>query len=28
LISGNTAHFKQIVDMGYPLDLGNWRSDN
>ncbi|MDJ0836923.1 MAG: PIN domain-containing protein [Acidobacteriota bacterium] len=28
LISGNTAHFQRIIDIGYPLDLGNWRGNN
>jgi tRNA(fMet)-specific endonuclease VapC len=25
LISGNTKHYQRIVDLGFPLKLGNWR---
>ena len=25
LITGNTAHFREIQRLGYPLTLGNWR---
>ena len=25
LISGNTAHFQRVQQLGYPLTLGNWR---
>ena len=25
LITGNTAHFQRIQQLGYPLILGNWR---
>jgi tRNA(fMet)-specific endonuclease VapC len=26
LVTGNTQHFKRIVDLGYPLRLDDWRS--
>jgi len=26
LVTGNTAHFREIQRLGYPLTLGNWRS--
>jgi tRNA(fMet)-specific endonuclease VapC len=25
LITGNTAHFLRVQQLGYPLTLGNWR---
>ncbi len=25
LVTGNTRHFSRIVDLGYPLQLQNWR---
>lgn len=26
LVTGNTAHYQRIQDLGYPLKLDNWRS--
>jgi hypothetical protein len=26
LVTGNTAHFQRIQQLGYPLTLANWRS--
>ena len=25
LVTGNTAHFQRVQQLGYPLMLGNWR---
>jgi predicted nucleic acid-binding protein len=25
LVTGNTAHFQRIQQLGYPLTIGNWR---
>ena len=25
LVTGNTKHFARIQDLGYPLQLANWR---
>jgi tRNA(fMet)-specific endonuclease VapC len=27
LVTGNTRHFKRIVDLGFPLKLANWREE-
>jgi tRNA(fMet)-specific endonuclease VapC len=26
LVTGNTAHFQRVQQLGYPLTLGNWRT--
>ncbi len=28
LVTGNTRHFTRIIDLGYPLELQNWRLPN
>jgi tRNA(fMet)-specific endonuclease VapC len=25
LVTGNTAHFQRVQQLGYPLTLANWR---
>lgn len=27
LVTGNTRHFQRIVDLGFPLQLANWRDE-
>jgi len=28
LVTGNTRHFQRVIDLGYPLELQNWRLPN
>ena len=25
LVTGNTKHYQRVIDLGYPLELNNWR---